>query len=81
MTDPEQIQEWYTLDTLTFMDLDLFDADSRTAHADLKVFIGLTHSAESVEVVYHATGDYEDHFVDVTGRQRDIICWRPVQDL
>jgi len=81
MTTPEQIQDWYTLDTLTFMDLDLFNAVERTADTSLKVIEGMLKSGESVEVVYYAAGDYEDRFVDVTGRQRVITFWRPVDRL
>lgn len=70
--------DWYTLDTLTFMDFDWFNENSRVASATLKIVEGLTHDCEVVEVVYYATGDYEDRWVDVRGNPRDIIFWRPV---
>lgn len=78
MTQPRVLEDWYTLDTLTFMDFDWFNDASRTVSATMKIVEGLTHDCEVVEVVYHATGDYEDRWVDVRGNPRDIIFWRPV---
>ena len=71
--------DWYTLDTLTFMDWDWFNPTSNTCGATMKVIEGMTHTCRSVEVVYYATGDYQDRFVDVTGVEREIIFWRPVR--
>ena len=72
-------EDWYTLDTLTFLDWNWFNPAERLCHADMKIIEGMTHDREIVEVVYYAAGDYEDRWVDVTGRQREIIFWRPVR--
>lgn len=76
MTHPAN-GDWYTLDTLTFMDFDWFNATTLTAGASLKIVEGLTHQCEVVEVVYHATGDYEDRWIDRAGNVKDLAFWRP----
>lgn len=70
-------EEWYTLDTLTFMDLDWYNPSQHICHATMKVVEALTSTGNVVEVVYYATGDYEDRFVDVTGTMQDVMYWRP----
>ena len=44
----------------------------------MKIVEGLSSRGKIVEVVYLAEGDYEDRWVDVTGKQHDIIYWRPL---
>ena len=70
-------EDWYTLDTLTFLDVDWHDADNYLTYAHMKVIEALTHDRQVVEVVYYAEGDYIDRWVDVTGLVRDIVFWRP----
>lgn len=70
-------EDWYTLDTLTFLDCGLYDATRHAANATMKIIEGYTQSGEVVEVVYYAEGDYEDRWVDVTGKQHTLIFWRP----
>ena len=78
-TEPTRVlEDWYTLDTLTFMDWDCYNPSRHAVTATMKIVEGLTHDREIVEVVYYAAGDYEDRWVDVTGRERDIIFWRPI---
>lgn len=74
-------EEWYTLDTLTFLDFDGIDWTYHHINASLKVIEGMTSTGQTVEVVYCADGDYEDRWIDVTGRLHDIIYWRPCRDL
>lgn len=78
MTQPRVLEDWYTLDTLTFMDFDGFNSTANVARAKMKIVEGLTHDREIVEVIYYAAGDYEDRWVDVQGNTRDIIFWRPI---
>lgn len=78
MTELRCLGEWYTLDTLTFMDWDWYNPAEHTCRATMKVIEALTHDCQVVEVTYYAEGDYEDRWVDVTGRYRDIAYWRPV---
>lgn len=73
-------EDWYTLDTLTFFDVDWHDFENRLTSVSMKVVEGLTHDREVVEVIYYAEGDYIDRWVDVTGRVRDIAFWRPVRN-
>lgn len=80
MTHPAE-GDWYTLDTLTFMDFNWFNDADRTAGASMKIVEALTHSCEVVEVTYYATGDYEDRWVDVRGNVRDIAFWRPLKPI
>ena len=75
----DQSQDWYTLDTVTFMHCDWYNPSSNIAHATMNIVEGLTHDGDVVEVIYYAAGDYEDRWVDVTGRQREIAYWRPVR--
>ncbi len=77
MTRHVESDDWYTLDTLTFMDWTWYNDPSHTVTATMKVVEGFTKAGEIVEVVYYAAGDYEDRWVDVTGKQRDIMFWRP----
>ena len=70
-------EDWYTLDTLTFLDVAWHDADNYLTYAHMKVIEALTHDRQVVEVVYYAEGDYIDRWVDVTGLVRDIVFWRP----
>jgi len=80
MTATHTDEEWYTLDTLTFLDWDSFNPHNYTCQVTMKIVEGLTSTGDTVEVVYYATGDYEDRWVDVTGTMRDIIYWRPCRD-
>ena len=73
-------ETWYTLDTLTFIDINGRDPDRLLTGFSMKVVEGLTHDREVVEVIYYAEGDYIDRWVDVTGRVRDIVFWRPLRD-
>ena len=70
-------EDWYTLDTLTFLEVDRHDAENYLTYAHIKVIEALTHDRQVVEVVYYAEGDYIDRWVDVTGQVRDIVFWRP----
>ena len=72
-------EDWYTLDTLTFFDVDWHDFNNRITSVSMKVVEALTHDREVVEVIYYAEGDYIDRWVDVTGRVRDIAFWRPLR--
>ncbi len=75
----ESVEDWYTMDTLTFMDWQWYNQSTNTCAATMKIVEGLTHDCEVVEVAYYATGDYEDRWVDVKGHPRDIIFWRPIR--
>ena len=52
--------DWYTLDTLTFMDLVWCDFSTRETAFRLKVIEGMTSTGRTVEVKYYAEGDYLD---------------------
>lgn len=70
-------EDWYTLDTLTFLDFEWINHGDGEMCFSMKIVEGLTHDNEVVEVTYYADGDYVDRWCDVTGRIRDIIYWRP----
>jgi len=76
-----QTEDWYTLDTLTFIDCDWYNETSNTCGFTMKIVEGLTSTGDAVEVTYYAEGDYVDRWVDVTGVERDIIYWRPRRSL
>lgn len=78
MTELRCLGEWYTLDTLTFVDPDGYHSLINDCLVTPKIIEALTHDCQVVEVTYYAEGDYEDRWVDVTGRYRDIAYWRPV---
>jgi len=72
-----QTEDWYTLDTLTFIDCDWYNETVNTCGFTMKIVEGLTSTGDAVEVTYYAEGDYVDRWVDVDGVERDIIYWRP----
>jgi hypothetical protein len=76
-----QANDWYTLDTLTFMDLVAYEIDDDDFNftAKLTRIQGRTPSGRIVEVQYHATGDYQDRWIDARGVVHDISCWRRVR--
>jgi hypothetical protein len=79
MTSHSVDEDWYTLDTLTFIDMDWYDPACLMGGFSMKVIEGLTHDREIVELIYYAEGDYIDRWVDVKGRVRDIAFWRPLR--